>query len=80
MPELRKVSGHDSLKILCNKFGFQIKRQSGSHVIITKETSLGKIGTVIPMHKQLKLGTLKGILKLAKIKKVSDNDRNKKIL
>ncbi len=68
MPELRKVSGHDALKILCNKFGFQIKRQSGSHVIIVKETTQGKFGTVVPMHKQLKRGTLKGILKLAKIK------------
>lgn len=27
-----------------------------------------KIGTVIPMHKELKIETLKGILKLAKIK------------
>jgi len=67
MPELGKVSGNEALKILCNKFGFQIKRQSGSHVIIVKETPQGKFGTVVPMHKQLKRGTLKGILKLAKV-------------
>jgi len=27
----------------------------------------GKVGTVVPLHKELKIGTLRGILKLAKI-------------
>lgn len=44
-----------------------ITGRSGSHVRLEKETQYGKIGTVIPMHKELKIGTLKGILKLAKI-------------
>jgi len=26
-----------------------------------------EVGTVVPMHKELKIGTLKGILKLAKV-------------
>ncbi len=30
-------------------------------------TDEGKVGTVIPVHDELKPGTLKGILKLAKI-------------
>jgi predicted RNA binding protein YcfA (HicA-like mRNA interferase family) len=30
-------------------------------------TESGKVGTVVPMHKELKIGTLKGLLKLAKI-------------
>ncbi len=67
MPELRKLSGHDVLKILCNKFGFEISGRTGSHVRLSKFMSAGKIGTVVPMHKQLKIGTLKGILKLAKV-------------
>jgi predicted RNA binding protein YcfA (HicA-like mRNA interferase family) len=67
MPELRKVSGEKLLKILCNKFGFKFLRQRGSHVVIAKETPFGKIGTVIPMHKELKIGTLRGILKQANI-------------
>jgi len=67
MPALRKVSGHDVLKILCNKFGFSTSRRSGSNIRLSKTTSAGKIGTVVPMHKQLKIGTLKGVLKLAKI-------------
>jgi len=30
-------------------------------------TSEGKVGTVVPVHEELKIGTLRGILKLAKI-------------
>ena len=67
MPPLRKVSGHEALKILCNKFGFNVSGRSGSHVRISKITPNGKVGNVVPMHKQLKIGTLKGILKLAKV-------------
>ena len=66
-PQLRKVSGKECLKILCNKFGFKVVRQRGSHVLIKKETEQGKIGTVVPQHKDLKIGTLKGILEQAKV-------------
>jgi hypothetical protein len=34
---------------------------------IFKMTPEGKVGTVVPMHRELKIGTLKGALKLAKI-------------
>ncbi len=64
---LRKISGKECVKILCNKFGFKIKRQRGSHIILRKETIEGAIGTVVPNHKELKIGTLKGVLELAKI-------------
>jgi len=65
--ELKKISGKDCVKILCNKFGFAIIRQSGSHVILKKENVFGKVGTVVPIHKELKIGTLKGILQLARV-------------
>ena len=67
MPQLRKVSGHEAVKILCNKFGFQISGRTGSHVRLSKVTPEGKVGTVVPMHKEIKIGTLKSVLKLAKI-------------
>lgn len=35
--------------------------------MLRKETPEGAIGTVVPDHKELKLGTLKGLLKLAKV-------------
>ncbi len=64
---LKKISGKDCVKILCNKFGFSFVRQSGSHMILKKETEEGSIGTVVPNHKELKIGTLKGVLELAKV-------------
>ena len=67
MPQLRKISGKECLKILCNKFGFKVIRQRGSHVLIKKETAGNFIGTVIPMHNELKIGTLKAIIDQAKI-------------
>lgn len=67
MPKLRKVSGNKVVRILCNKLGFEISGRSGSHVRLSKTTPKGKVGTVIPMHKELKIGTLKGVLKLAKV-------------
>lgn len=67
MSELRKISGEKAVKILCNKIGFRLSGRSGSHVRLSKETSEGKVGTVVPLHKELKIGTLKGVLKLAKI-------------
>ncbi|MFH0701843.1 MAG: type II toxin-antitoxin system HicA family toxin [Candidatus Woesearchaeota archaeon] len=67
MSTLKKISGKECLKILCNRFGFSVIRQRGSHVIIKKEISSGTIGTVVPLHPELKTGTLKGILALAKV-------------
>jgi predicted RNA binding protein YcfA (HicA-like mRNA interferase family) len=64
---LKKISGKNCIKILCNKFGFKAVRQSGSHVILKKETPDGTVGTPVPLHKELKIGTLKGILQLAKV-------------
>jgi len=67
LPKLRKVSGETAVKILCNKLGFEISGRSGSHVRLSKMTPEGKVGTVVPMHRELKIGTLKGVLKLAKV-------------
>ena len=49
------------------RLGFSRIRQRGSHVIMRKEIASGAVGTVIPMHKELAAGTLRGILKLAGI-------------
>jgi len=67
VPRLRKVSGETVVKILCNRFGFNIRGRSGSHVRLSKMTPEGKVGTVVPMHKELKIGTLRGVLRLAKV-------------
>ena len=62
---LKVISGDECIKILCKHFGFTIIRQKGSHIILKKEVSGKSIGTVVPNHKELKIGTLKGILELA---------------
>ncbi|MBI4140666.1 type II toxin-antitoxin system HicA family toxin [Candidatus Woesearchaeota archaeon] len=67
MPLLKKISGKECVKILCNKFGFVVRRQTGSHVVLRKEMPSGAVGTVVPNHRELKIGTLKGVLELAKI-------------
>ena len=67
MRTLKKISGKDCIKILCNKFGFKAVRQSGSHVILKKDYENKRIGTVVPLHTELKIGTLKSVLKLAQI-------------
>ncbi len=53
--QLKKISGFECVKILCNKFGFMIRRQTGSHIILIKQTPSGKVGTVVPNHPELKL-------------------------
>ena len=66
MSKLPKLSGHETIKAL-SKLGFVKKRQKGSHVILVKKTKEGKIGSVVPLHKELAIGTLKGILRQAKV-------------
>lgn len=63
----KPVSGTIVIKILCKHFGFDISGRKGSHVRLTRITSEGKVGTVIPMHDELALGTLRFALKLAGI-------------
>lgn len=64
---MKPVSGEKVVKILCREYGFEVSGQSGSHIRLSKQTPDGKIGTVVPNHKELKVGTLRGVLKLAKI-------------
>ena len=62
MPKLPRVSGAEALKAL-QKLGFEKVRQSGSHVIARR----GNKGCVVPMHAELKVGTLAGLLRQAEV-------------
>lgn len=66
MPELRRVSGREAVQAL-ERLGFRRLRQRGSHTILVRETAEGKAGCVVPMHRELKIGTLKGILRQARV-------------
>lgn len=64
MPKLPRVSGADVIRAL-ERLGFVQARQRGSHVVVRKQTPQGAIGCVVPMHRELAAGTLRGILKQA---------------
>ncbi|MBU2545357.1 type II toxin-antitoxin system HicA family toxin [Patescibacteria group bacterium] len=55
------------IKILCRDYGFYFASQKGSHVKLRKDNMGRKIITIIPLHKELSPGTLKGVLELAEI-------------
>jgi predicted RNA binding protein YcfA (HicA-like mRNA interferase family) len=54
------------MKILV-KFGFQVYRQSGSHIHLWNENK--KLLVTVPNHRELAKGTLISIMKQAKIDK-----------
>ena len=54
MPKLPVLSGADVLRML-ERLGFEQVRQRGS------------AGTVVPLHKELKTGTLAGIIRQAEL-------------
>ena len=60
------ISGQDAVDKL-KKAGFYVARQRGSHVVLKKRSAGGDIGCVVPLHKELAMGTLRSILKQAKI-------------
>jgi predicted RNA binding protein YcfA (HicA-like mRNA interferase family) len=64
MPRLRRVSGREAIGAL-EKLGFEQVRQRGSHVVLKKDTPEGSVGCVVPLHRELAIGTLRGILKQA---------------
>jgi predicted RNA binding protein YcfA (HicA-like mRNA interferase family) len=63
MAKLPRVSGDDVKKAL-EKAGFELAGQKGSHVKL--KHSDGRI-VIVPMHRELKKGTLKSILRQAKL-------------
>lgn len=47
------------------RIGFEIVKQKGSHIKLSKRLKNRKITTIVPNHKTIMRGTLKGILELA---------------
>ena len=60
MPKLPVLSGHEIVRLL-ELADFVQVRQRGSHVVMRRESS----GCVVPLHKEVKTGTLAGILRQA---------------
>lgn len=66
MPKLPRISSREAIRAL-ERLGFEQVRQTGSHVVMKKATEEGEIGCVVPVHPELKVGTLSGILKQAQV-------------
>ena len=58
---LPAVSGRQLLRAL-QRAGFVVLRQKGSHVSLEKRTSDGYWRTIVPMHREIRPGTLSDIL------------------
>ena len=56
----RDISGQDLIRYL-KKFGYEVTRQSGSHIRLTTAKQ-GEHHITIPNHNPLKIGTLSSIL------------------
>ena len=61
-PKLPVLSGEEMVKYLV-RCGFSPRRQTASHVVVQKEWRVFSV----PLHRELKKGTLMGILKQAGI-------------
>jgi predicted RNA binding protein YcfA (HicA-like mRNA interferase family) len=65
-PKLPRVSGREVIRAL-ERLGFEQVRQRGSHITLKRETTEGVVGCVVPLHRELAEGTLRGILKQARV-------------
>ena len=66
MPKLRRISGKNTIRAL-EKLGFIQVRQRGSHIVLKRETPEGTNGCVVPLHRELAIGTLRSILRQAQV-------------
>ncbi len=57
----RDVSGGDLAKRL-RRYGYEVVRQTGSHMRLVAKLPNGEHHVTIPAHSELRVGTLRGIL------------------
>ena len=62
MSTLPRISGRECVKAL-SRVGFYLKRQEGSHMILRRDQPFTQV--VVPDHKELDRGTLRGIIRQA---------------
>ena len=67
MPRLPRVSGAEAIRAL-ERLGFIQVRQRGSHVVLKRVGPDGVTGCVVPLHAELAIGTLRGLLKQAGVR------------
>ena len=62
MPRLRVFSGAELCRLL-NSQGFANVRQRGSHVVMQKHAGNSTITVPVPMHREIRVGTLQSIIR-----------------
>ena len=60
MPKFPGLSGAQIVRAL-ERLGFVMARQSGSHIVMRRNAQ----GCVVPNHKEVKVGTVNGVLRPA---------------
>ncbi len=65
-PKLPRVSGEEAIRSL-ERLGFVRIRQRSSHILLKRQTKDGEVGCVVPLHRELAIGTLRNILRQAKV-------------
>lgn len=60
MPKIPRISSRECVAAM-RRIGFVLARQKGSHIVLRR----GSSGCVVPNHKEIRVGTLSGILKQA---------------
>jgi predicted RNA binding protein YcfA (HicA-like mRNA interferase family) len=66
MPK-RKVFSGESVCDLLRANGFEAVRQKGSHRVMQKKEGAGTITVPVPLHKELKPGTLGSIIRQSQL-------------
>lgn len=62
MPKPRRLSGPEVVAIL-ERFGFTIERKRGSHAKLVRSSGGERQVLIVPMHEELKTGTIVGIFR-----------------
>jgi predicted RNA binding protein YcfA (HicA-like mRNA interferase family) len=62
MAKLPKISGRECVNAL-QRAGFYVRRQRGSHIIMRQDDPFAQV--VVPEHRILDRGTLRGIIRQA---------------
>ncbi|NJM38653.1 MAG: addiction module toxin, HicA family [Akkermansiaceae bacterium] len=58
MANLPNISGSEAVRAL-QRLGFKVARQRGSHIVMRR----GSSGCVVPNHREIKIGTLAGVIR-----------------
>ena len=74
MPRLKVFSGQ-ALCALLAIHGFSAVRQRGSHCVMQKKSGDGTITVPVPMHREVRIGTLQSIIRQSRVPRAEFLDR-----